>query len=121
MGNFESGYYYNGYAVVVNVCDLVELLLELRVLPVRSDALVRVIGLQEKEVAAGGRRQTKNKTYWTPPGCRGVLLTLLEITETTTSARVIREAGIEACSKGSDGGNNVMRKPYSCANHHDEL
>jgi hypothetical protein len=38
--NKASSSTYNGYAVVVNVCGLVKLLLELGVLPVRPDVML---------------------------------------------------------------------------------
>jgi hypothetical protein len=61
---------HNGYSLVVDVCLLVELLLELSVFLGRPRLVSDVI------MSIEGKAQ--GQTYWTPLGCRAVLLTVLE-------------------------------------------
>ncbi len=123
---------YNGYAVVVNVCGLVELLLELGVLPVRPDVML-------ESLACFSGRARQGNTHWTPPGCREVLLTLLEITAAMRSATMCGEQAerrrdgrqcnamrlerdqVESHTVVNKGRREDWKSTYSCANHHDEL
>jgi hypothetical protein len=69
----RAGFTYNSDSVVVEVGLLVELLLELSVLldwPIGAMLANRPHGDDELDGA--------KVTYWTPPGCRAVLLTVLE-------------------------------------------
>lgn len=61
---------------------LVKLFLELGVLPVRPDVMLESMACFSRGANPRlGRRSGGKKTHWTPPGCREVLLTLLEITK----------------------------------------
>ena len=60
-----------------------KLFLELGVLPVRPDVMLESMACFSRvaQNPRPGRRSGGKKTHWTPPGCREVLLTLLEITK----------------------------------------
>jgi hypothetical protein len=68
---------YDSNAVIIEVSLLVELLFELSMLAGRSKE--RACGQYLHEVAAGRcGEQGREGTHCTPPGCRAVLLTVLE-------------------------------------------